>query len=138
MPARWVLLRFSGRLLWAALYAAMFVWPTGAFQAHPTQRLAALALVIAGVALAVVEVHARVFLEQDGVVIVRGLRRTRIAWADVRQVRARDGRLGPGWVELVRISSRHVVRLPVDVQQYPQLLERWAAAAAGGGAQRTQ
>ncbi|MGO4603671.1 hypothetical protein [Terrabacter sp. 2YAF2] len=124
MPTRWLLLRVGAALVWGGIYASQFVWPTGAAGTDPALRLSHLGVALAIVILGVVDVRSRVLLADDGVVVVRGFWHRRIAWADIRQVRARKNGFGPGWVELLRISSRRVVRLPVDAQQYRRLRER--------------
>jgi hypothetical protein len=116
---------FALRLSEAAAFATMYLWRTD--QGSPWHLLKYLhvALAVLLTARAISEFFTRVVAEPDGVVIVHGLRRTRIAWKDVHQVRPGSRGFGPGWVELV---TKRVVRLPVAVNNYPELRLLWAQA----------
>jgi len=114
------------RLSEAAAFATMYLWPMAPGSPWDLLRYLHLALAVLLAARAISEFCTRVLAEPDGVVIVHGLRRTRIAWTDVRQVRPGSRGFGPGWVELV---TERVVRLPVAVTTYPKLRHLWAQAA---------
>jgi len=103
----------------------MFALPNRLEAGHPALRLLAVAFAVAYIVRISGELRARVFLERDGLVIVRAIRRTRIPWTDVVEVRVRGRSMGRGWVEVVRRNSREVV-LPAPVKAYPVLKGQWA------------
>ena len=117
---------FALRLLEAAAFATMYLRPMDLGNPWHLLRYLHLAMAALLTARAISEFCTRVLAEPDGVVIAHGLRRTRIAWKDVRQVRPGSRGFGPGWVELV---TERVVRLPVAVTNYPELRQLWAQAA---------
>jgi len=118
-------------LFWALWWLFMFALPNRLEAGHPALRLLAVAFAVAYIVRISGELRARVFLERDGLVIVRAIRRTRISWTDVVEVRVRGRSMGRGWVEVVRRNSREVV-LPAPVKAYPVLKGQWARATAAG------
>ncbi|WP_344255145.1 PH domain-containing protein [Terrabacter carboxydivorans] len=124
----------AGRhLLWTLWATSMASWPTKLTLEHPLLRLVLAVAAAAYLVVAVGELRVRVLLNDDGLVIVGPLRRTRIPWTDVSEVRVRGLTMGRGWVEVVRGNSREVA-LPTPVETYPLLKDRWERATAIGAA----
>ena len=103
--------------------------PRGLAAEYPLVRILGIAAIVTGVVQVLGELRVRVLLERDGVVIARAVRRTRIPWAHVREVRVRGLDMGRGWVEVVRDDGRQVV-LPAPVEAYNVLEEQWQRAIA--------
>lgn len=116
------------RLLEAAGFGTMYFRPMAQGSPWHLVKYFHLAMAVLLTARAVSEFCTRVLAERDGVEIVHGLRRTRIAWKDVSQVRPGSRGFGPGWVELV---TERVVRLPVAVTNYPELRQFVGAGGRG-------
>lgn len=119
----------AGRLFWALWWTYMAVSPTKPVAEYPALRVLAVVFVVTSVVQAFGELRVRVLLEHDGLVIARAVRRTRIPWADVTEVRVRGLTMGRGWVEVVRRNSREVV-LPTPVEAYAVLKDQWERATA--------
>ncbi|EWT02517.1 hypothetical protein N865_05095 [Intrasporangium oryzae NRRL B-24470] len=117
-------------MLQASLFMHMGIsgWPDDVVLWHPIGLVLPFGLALYVLVIAFAEFRMRTLLEQDAVVVVHAFRRTRIPWAEVRDVRLRHSRSGRAWVELVRASSRNVV-LPAPVGIYPVLKQRLAHAA---------
>lgn len=113
----------------AALSATVAAWPTELAAAHPVLRTLQASGAVVYATNAIAQLRTRLILEDEGLVIARALRRTRIPWADVREVRVRGLDLGRrGWIEVVRQNGREVF-LPAPVEAFPLLQERWQRTA---------
>lgn len=115
----------------------MAAWPTKPVAEHPALRLLEAAGAATYIAMAFGELRLRVLLEPDGLVIARAIRRTRIPWSDVSEVRVRGLTMGRAWVEVVRRNSREVA-LPTPVEAYSLLKDQWERATAAGPAPGTE
>ncbi|GAA2745164.1 hypothetical protein GCM10009868_25590 [Terrabacter aerolatus] len=119
-----------GPVLLACSSGSMAVWPTGVGVQHPAVRALQACFALGFVVITIGQLRLRVLLERDGLVIRRLVRRTRIPWAEVRDVRIRGLSMGRGWIEVVRQDSREVV-LPTPVEAYPLLKEQWERSTRG-------
>lgn len=121
-------MKAGGWLCLAALWATVAAWPSELAGAHPVLRVLQAAGAVVYGANGIGQLRTRLVLEDEGLIIARVLRRTRIPWADVREVRVRGLDMGRGWIEVVRQNSREVV-LPAPVEAFPVLRERWQRTA---------
>lgn len=109
----------------AALWGMVWVFQAGSVEPGPH---AAAAVLAGGYVLgAVGTLRKQVLLDEGGLVIVRGFRRSRIPWTDVRELRVRGLDMGSGWIEAVRQDGRETV-VPAPVEAYSAMRSSWERA----------
>ncbi|MGO4604478.1 hypothetical protein [Terrabacter sp. 2YAF2] len=104
------------------------VWVLQAGHVQPLHRAAAAVLAVGYVVGAVGTLRKEVLLDDGGLVIVRGFRRTRISWTEVRELRVRGLGMGGGWIEAVRQDGRETV-VPAPVEAFSAMRSSWQRAA---------